>query len=161
MENITEILNTTFTNTSFNTTLTNTTLESDNSIFNCEDLTNNGLYMIFIGYLFPLLSPTMRSYLKDKAVQFKNFGKVSGQIVSLSEYGFQRIQKINNNTEMVKFIERLCRDKKVMAIPNEIIECAWSFSGDKDDNHKTMEQSWNKLLKEIEKLDKGINSKRP
>ena len=49
---------------------------SNEGLFDCADLTNNGLYLIFVGYLLPLLSPTMRIYLKDLVVHFKNCGKV-------------------------------------------------------------------------------------
>ena len=84
---------------------TNTTITSNVS-FDCEDLSNNGLYMIFIGYIFPLFSPTMRSYMKDIFIHVKNVGKVSGEIVSLTEFGFTKVQKIHNLEDMATFIER-------------------------------------------------------
>ena len=131
----------------------NITVDPSDVLFNCEDITNNGLYMIFIGYLLPLISPTMRRYLKDKCIQLKNFGNVSGKIVSLTEFGFEKIQNINNNKEMVNFIERISNDNGLRVLPEQIIECAWSFSGDTNNGKKpNSEQSWNKLLKEIDRL---------
>ena len=122
---------------------------SNEGLFDCADLTNNGLYLIFVGYLLPLLSPTMRIYLKDLVVHFKNCGKVTGQIVSLTEFGFTKIQKVNNNNEMVEFIGRLCKNKDLNVLPQQMIDCAWSFSGEGKNN---VEGSWNKLLKEIDRL---------
>ena len=129
MENITEIIGT----------------END---INCPDLTNNGLYLIFVGYLLPLLSPTMRIYLKDVLVNLKNCGKVTGQVVSLTEFGFSKVQNINSNEEMIKFIERVCLNKDFNLLPQQIVDCAKSFSGDGGGE----EGSWNKLLKEVDKL---------
>jgi hypothetical protein len=121
--------------------------------FDCEDLTNNGLYMIFIGYLYPMLSPTLRSYMKDAIVTIKNVGKVTGQIVSLTEFGFSKLQDIKSNAEMVKFIERVCINKDFRVLPGQIVECAWNFSGDTEGGRReNMEQSWKKLLNELDKL---------
>ena len=136
---------------SFDNFTLNTT--SSNNLLDCKDLTNNGLYMIFIGYVVPMFSPTLREYLKDAMVHFKNFGKVSGQIVSLTEFGFSKIQGINNNQEMIEFIGRVCKNKNIKVLPEQVIECAWSFSGDTDKDHSiSKEESWNKLLKEIDRL---------
>ena len=137
------------------TNLTNnlTILSPYENVMDCNDLTSNGLYMIFIGYIYPLLSPTMRDYLADLFISIKNIGKVTGKIVSLTEFGFQKVQKINNNDEMIGFIERLCKNKDMKILPQQIIECAWSFSGDTDNGTKeNKEESWNKLLKEIDRL---------
>ena len=132
----------------------NETLISTNSI-DCEDLTNNGLYMIFIGYIYPLLSPTFRTYMKDLFVTIKTAGKVSGQVVSLTEFGFSKLQDIKSNEDMVKFIERMCKNKNLKLLPKQVIECAWSFSGDDDNGKKeSLEQSWKKLLKELDRLHK-------
>lgn len=121
--------------------------------FDCEDLTNNGLYMIFIGYLYPMLSPTLRSYMKDIVVTIKNVGKVSGQVVSLTEFGFSKLQGIKSNEEMINFIERVCKNKDLNVLPKQILNCAWSFSGDTDGGKReNTEQSWNKLLNELDKL---------
>ncbi len=132
----------------------NETLISTNSI-DCEDLTNNGLYMIFIGYIYPLLSPTFRTYMKDLFVTIKTAGKVSGQVVSLTEFGFSKLQDIKSNEDMIKFIERMCKNKKLKVLPKQAIDCAWCFSGDDDNGKKeSLEQSWNKLLKELDRLHK-------
>tara|TARA_Y100000817_G_scaffold314391_1_gene313080 strand:- start:4501 stop:4983 length:483 start_codon:yes stop_codon:yes gene_type:complete len=121
--------------------------------FDCEDLTNNGLYMIFIGYLYPMLSPTIRAYMKDMLVSIKNVGKVTGQVVSLTEFGFTKLQDIKSNKDMVDFISRVCKNKDLNVFKNQIIDCAWSFSGDTDNGKKeNMEQSWKKLLNELDKF---------
>ena len=119
---------------------------------NCPDLTNNGLYLIFVGYLLPLLSPTMRIYLKDLLINFKNCGKVTGQLVSLTEFGFTKVQNINSNEEMIKFIERVCLNKDLNLLPQQIMDCAKSFSGDKVNGKDSFEGSWNKLLKEVDRI---------
>ena len=98
----------------------NETLISTNSI-DCEDLTNNGLYMIFIGYIYPLLSPTFRTYMKDLFVTIKTAGKVSGQVVSLTEFGFSKLQDIKSNEDMVKFIERMCKNKNLKVLPKQVV----------------------------------------
>ena len=121
--------------------------------FDCEDLTNNGLYMIFIGYLYPMLSPTVRSYMKDVLVSIKNVGKVTGQIVSLTEFGFSKLQGIKSNDEMINFIKRICKNKDLNVLPKQIMDCAWSFSGDTEEGKReNTEQSWNKLLNELDRL---------
>lgn len=128
-----------------------TTVLTTNDI-DCPDLTNNGLYLIFVGYLMPLISPTMRVYLKDLLISFKNCGKVTGQLVSLTEFGFTKVQNINSNEEMIKFIERVCLNKDLNLLPQQIVDCAKSFSGDESNGKGSFEGSWNKLLKEVDRL---------
>uniref|UniRef100_A0A6C0KZ63 Uncharacterized protein n=1 Tax=viral metagenome TaxID=1070528 RepID=A0A6C0KZ63_9ZZZZ len=124
----------------------------DSSLTNldCNDLTNNGLYMIFIGYVVPLLSPTMRAYLKDIFATVKNVGRVSGQIVSLTEFGYTKVQGIKNNADMIDFIQRVCKNKDLNVLPKQIIDLAWESSGDTGKNGG--EQSWNKFLSELDRL---------
>lgn len=134
---------------------TNTTIITNTSI-DCEDLTNNGLYMIFIGYIYPMFSPTIRSYMKDIFIHVKNVGKVTGEIVSLTEFGFTKVQKIKSLEDMATFIERVCKNKHLSVMKDECLECAKSFAGGEEFN----EESWNKMLAEIEKLHKkNIESK--
>ena len=136
---------------------TNTTITSNVSL-DCEDLSNNGLYMIFIGYIYPLFSPTMRSYLKDIFIHVKNVGKVSGEIVSLTEFGFTKVQKIHNLEDMATFIERICKNKNLRVMKDECLECAKSFAGGEGFN----EGSWNKLLVELEDLhSKKVKGEKP
>ena len=61
-----------------------TTFETTYDV-DCEELTNNGLYLIFIGYLLPLLSPKVRDYGTELLSKFRNAGKVAGDLVSLTE----------------------------------------------------------------------------
>ena len=77
---------------------------NDLDTIDCNDLTNNGLYLIFTGYLLPLLSPKLRAYGKEMLSSFKNFGKVASDIVSITEFGFEKIQGLTSNEEMVDFI---------------------------------------------------------
>lgn len=128
---------------------TNSTIITNTSV-NCEDLTNNGLYMIFIGYIYPMFSPTIRSYMKDIFIHVKNVGKVTGEIVSLTEFGFTKVQKIKSLEDMSTFIERVCKNKHLSVMKHECLECAKSFTGGEGFN----EESWNKMLVEIEKLHK-------
>ena len=127
-----------------------TEVSSTSGGFDCEDITNNGLYMIFIGYVYPLLSPTIRNYMKDLFIHVKNVGKVTGEIVSLTEFGFTKVQKIENIEDMVKFIERVSKNKDLSIMKDDLVECAKSYAGGEGKN----EGSWNSLLKQLEKLHK-------
>ena len=49
----------------------------------CEDLTNNPIYILFIGYLLPLLSPKVRNYGRELLSHWKNAGKVASDIKML------------------------------------------------------------------------------
>tara|TARA_B100000902_G_C26729217_1_gene630557 strand:- start:113 stop:550 length:438 start_codon:yes stop_codon:yes gene_type:complete len=118
--------------------------------FDCEDITNSGFYMIFIGYVYPLLSPTIRNYMKDMFVHVKNVGKVTGEIVSLTEFGFTKLQKIHNIEDMAKFIERVSKNKNLSIMKDDLVECAKSYAGGEGHN----EGSWNSLLDNLEKLHK-------
>ena len=149
MENITEILS-----------------PSDSwsgDFINCEDLTSNGLYFIFTGYILPLLSPRVRSYIKEVIVTIKNVGNVAGKAVSVTEYGFEKVQGLSTNDEMVDFIKNVCSKKDVSIKPKELVELAWSFSGDTNNGHREgVEQTWNKLMKEVDRIHTlNLTSKRP
>ena len=58
-----------------------------------------------------MFSPTIRSYMKDMFIHVKNVGKVTGEIVSLTEFGFTKVQKIKSLEDMASFIERVCKNK--------------------------------------------------
>ena len=133
-----------------------TEVSSTSGGFDCEDITNSGFYMIFIGYVYPLLSPTIRNYMKDMVIHVKNVGKVTGEIVSLTEFGFTKLQKIKNIEDMAKFIERVSKNKNLSIMKDDIIECAKSYAGGEGHN----EGSWNSMLDNLEKLHKkNISSK--
>ena len=38
--------------------------------------------------------------------------EITGKYVTLTEYGFDKIQDIENNDEMKEYIKRLCKEKK-------------------------------------------------
>jgi hypothetical protein len=130
----------------------NTTFETTNS-FNCEELTNNGLYLIFVGYLLPLLSPKVRDYGTELLSKFRNAGRVAGDIVSLTEYGFDKIQDLSDNKEMIKFIQKYCDNKKINILPSQISELSWDFSGDTGNGEKDGKQeTWKRFLGKLRNL---------
>ena len=69
----------------------------------CDSVTNHWLYFIFSGYLLPIISPRVRSFLKEFMSSLKN-SEIGGNIVTLTEYGFEKIQSIENNKEMKESI---------------------------------------------------------
>ena len=78
---------------------TNSTITQDTF---CDDLTNHGLYFVFSGYVLPLISPRVRDWLKETLNSLKN-NKIGGHIVTLTEFGFNKIQDIENNDEMKEY----------------------------------------------------------
>ena len=70
------------------TNLNITNIDVNNNL--CEEITNHWLYFIFSGYLLPLVSPRVRDWFKETVNSIKN-NKVGGQIVTLTEYGFDKI----------------------------------------------------------------------
>ena len=130
----------------------NPTFETTYDI-DCEELTNNGLYLIFVGYLLPLLSPKVRDYGKEILSKFRNAGKVAGDLVSLTEFGFEKIQDLTDNKEMMKFIEKYCDNKKINILPSQVEELSWYFSGDTDNDKKEGKQeTWKRLLSKLNNL---------
>ena len=116
----------------------------------CEDLTNNNLYIIFVGYVVPLLSPRVRNYGRELLSHLKNAGKVAGDIVSVTEYGFEKIQDLSNNGEMVQFIQKVCDKKKIDVTMAEIKELSWRFSGDTaNGKRESIQQTWKSLLNNL------------
>ena len=134
---------------------------SDDFDISCEDITNHWLYFIFSGYLLPLISPRVRDFIKDKLSSLRN-GEITGQIVSLTEFGFEKIQDIENNKEMKDYIKRLCKNKKPGLLYTEetIEKMSWLFSGDKKNGKEEgIQQTWKKLNKLID--NSGIKVIRP
>tara|TARA_A100001037_G_scaffold117291_2_gene106779 strand:- start:3315 stop:3767 length:453 start_codon:yes stop_codon:yes gene_type:complete len=136
---------------------------SDEFSINCEDLTNNGLYFIFTGYIVPLLSPRVRAYITEVMTTIKNVGNVAGKAVSVTEYGFEKVQGLSTNAEMIDFIKNVCSKKNITIKPQELVDLAWSFSGDTENGKREgVEQTWNKLIKEIDRIHAlNISNKRP
>ena len=127
----------------------------------CESLTNHWLYFIFSGYLLPLISPRVRDFIKDKLSSLRN-GEKTGQLVSLTEFGFEKIQDIEDNNEMKDYIKRLCKNKNPGLLYTEetIEKMAWLFSGEKKDGEEGgMHQTYKKLNKLIDGI--GVKVIRP
>ena len=61
-------------------------------------------------------------------IHVKNVGKVSGEIVSLTEFGFTKVQKIHNLEDMATFIEEVCKNNNLKVTKDECLECAKSFA---------------------------------
>ena len=122
----------------------------DSGSIDCEDLTNNNLYILFVGYVVPLLSPRVRNYGRELLSHLKNAGKVAGDIVSVTEYGFEKIQDLSNNGEMVQFIQKVCDKKKIDVTMAEIKELSWRFSGDTaNGKRESIQQTWKSLLNNL------------
>ena len=86
---------------------------------------------------------------------FRNAGTVAGDVVSLTEYGFEKIQDLSDNKEMIKFIQKYCDNKKINILPNEIIDISWRFSGDTDNDKKEGKQeTWKRLLSKLNDYSK-------
>lgn len=118
----------------------------------CEELTNNNLYILLVGYLVPLLSPKVREYGKECLSIFRNAGKVAGDIVSITEFGFEKVQDLSNNSEMMNFIIRIAGKKNLSILPKQLEELSWEFSGDSNSERESKQQTWKKLLSELKRL---------
>ena len=130
---------------------TDNSWNNSSETMDCNDLTNNGLYLIFVGYIVPLLSPKIRSYGKEVLSTIKNLGNIAGDVVSVTEFGFEKVQELSKNGEMVNFIQRVCTTKDLNVLPSQMIDLAWKFSGDTDNSKKEhIQQTWKKLLSELE-----------
>jgi len=131
----------------------------NNNIF-CDDLTNHWLYFVFSGYVLPLISPRVRDWLKETLNSLKN-NEVSGIFVTLTEFGFQKIQDIENNDEMKEYIKRLVKEKNPSVFYSEesLEKLTLLFSG--DETKKGLAQSWKKLNKIIELGSYSIKVVRP
>ena len=134
-----------------NTTDFNTTLNTTDFNNVCEDVTNHWLYFIFTGYLLPMVSPRVRDWVKETINSVKN-NKVGGQIVTLTEYGFDKIQDIENDDEMKEFVKRICKEKNphLFYSDTSIDKISKLFSG------KDGKQSWRSLLKLLNKGELGV-----
>lgn len=131
----------------------------------CENLTNHWLYLIFTGYLLPIISPRVRNFTKEFVNGLKN-NEITGKVVTLTEFGFEKIQDIENNNEMKNFVRRICIENKIEYNEETIDKVAWLFSGDSDETHESITQTWTKLNKVLEELnlkekDKDKESLRP
>ena len=120
----------------------------------CEGITNHWLYFIFSGYLLPLISPKVRRFVNEKINSLRN-NEITGKIVTLTEFGFDKIQDIQKNDEMKNFIRRMCIEKNYEYNEEMIDHVAWLFSGDNDETHDSLMQTWarlNTMLKDPETI---------
>lgn len=124
----------------------------------CEDLTNHWLYFVFSGYLLPLVSPSLRNYFKELYNSCKH-GEISGKFVTLTEFGFEKIQNIENNNEMKNYIRRICIEKKIDYDEELIDRTAWLFSGEENEYHNSIKQTWKRLNETIENFQNLSDSK--
>ena len=115
----------------------------------CEEITNHWLYFIFSGYLLPFISPKMRRYFSEVINSCRN-NEITGKVVTLTEFGFDKIQDIENNHEMKNFIRRICIEKKYEYNEEMITHVSWLFSGDEDGTHESLMQTWSKLNQMLE-----------
>ena len=90
----------------------NSSITQDNL---CENVTNHWLYFVFSGYVLPLVSPRVRDWLKETINSLKN-SNIGGKVVTLTEFGFNKIQDIEDNDEMKEYIKRLIKEKKSFSI---------------------------------------------
>ena len=112
-----------------NGTILNTTnIDFNNDV--CENITNHWLYFVFTGYLLPLVSPKVRDWFKETINSIKN-SEVGGKVVTLTEYGFDKIQDIENDLEMKEFIKRMVKSKRPGLLIQEKMydKLAEEFSG--------------------------------
>ncbi len=130
----------------------------DNNI--CENVTNHWLYFVFSGYVLPLISPRVRDWFRETLNSLKN-SSVGGQIVTLTEFGFQKIQDIENNDEMKEYIRRLVKEKKPELFYSEesLDKLALLFSGDEKKNG--ISQTWKKLNNIIRLGTHGVKVSTP
>lgn len=135
----------------------NSSITQDNL---CENVTNHWLYFVFSGYVLPLVSPRVRDWLKETINSMQN-NIVGGKIVTLTEFGFNKIQDIENNDEMKEYIKRLIKQKNSSLFYSEesLEKLSTLFSGDEKKNG--IAQSWKKLNKIIELGTHGVKITRP
>ena len=123
----------------------------------CENVTNHWLYFIFTGYLLPLVSPRVRDWMKETVNSLKS-NKVTGQLVTLTEFGFNKIQDIQSDEEMKEFIKRISKSRRPGLLIQEKVydKLAKEFSG------KGGGKSWRYLIKVIDNSHNiGIQFARP
>tara|TARA_A100001015_G_C14997968_1_gene717060 strand:+ start:657 stop:1094 length:438 start_codon:yes stop_codon:yes gene_type:complete len=111
----------------------------------CENVTNHWLYFVFTGYLLPLLSPRVRDWIKETINSLKS-NKIAGELVTLTEYGFNKIQDIQDDKEMKDFIKRVCKSRRPGLLIQEKIydKLSEEFSG------KGGGKSWRYLINIID-----------
>ena len=134
-----------FTNTTDLNYLTDLNNSTDLNNNLCEEVTNHWLYFVFTGYLLPLISPRVRDWIKETVNSLKN-NKVTGQLVTLTEFGFNKIQDIQSDEEMKEFIKRFSKSRRPGLLIQEKMfdKLAEEFSG------KGGGKSWRYLINIID-----------
>ena len=100
--------------------------------------------MVFSGYLLPFISPRVREWLKETLNSLKS-NDITGELVTLTEFGFNKIQDIENDEEMKNFIKRMVKSRRPRLLIQEKMydKLADEFSG------KNGGKSWRYLMKVI------------
>ena len=121
----------------------NNTTDINNDL--CENITNHWLYFVFSGYLLPLISPRVREWLKETLNSLKS-NDITGELVTLTEFGFNKIQDIENDEEMKNFIKRMVKSRRPTLLIQEKMydKLTEEFSG------KGGGKSWRYLIKVID-----------
>jgi len=110
-----------------------------------------------------MISPRVRNFAKEFVNGLAN-NEITGKVVTLTEFGFEKIQSIEKNHEMKNFVRRVCIEKKIEYDEETIDKVAWLFSGDNDETHESITQTWaklNKVLVDLNLREKGKESLRP
>ena len=109
-------------------------------------------------FTIKLLKKLIKSLKKNKAsvpvIKSKDSikYKIKNKLFNLSREN----SYLTQTPQAFKFIERVSKNKNLSVMKDELIESAKSFTGGENYN----EESWNRLLKELEELhDKNIKSK--
>ena len=126
----------------------------------CDSVTNHWLYFIFSGYVLPFISPRVRDWFKESWNSCRN-SSITGNLVTLTEFGFEKVQEIETNIEMKDYIKRLCKQKNPDLFYSEetLEKISWLFSGESKDGNNGIQQTWKKLNKVIN--ENGIKVERP
>ena len=111
----------------------------------CENITNHWLYFVFTGYLLPLVSPRVRDWMSETINSLKS-NKITGELVTLTEYGFDKIQDIENDKEMKDFIKRICKSRR----PGLVIQDKMYDKLTEEFSGKGGGKSWRYLIKFID-----------
>ena len=122
-----------------NNTLNNTL--NDDIYLTCD--INHWMFVFLSGYIVPLFNTKFREYMKH--ILNKKCNKLDALENTLNEYGFLEIQAFKNNEEMKIFVKRLSNKMGYNIDDKMVEEISWLVSGEEDETHMSLEQSFDKL----------------